>query len=192
MRFMGVGLSGGSAAPRADAAGCILLSLPPSGTCNRPTTGLPTPPPGARLAGETPRGSALAGREPFAFLALPASPPAASPSAEPFPAHPTPSPPTHASEGPPPRSTPATGLNPPAVLGPGVHPAAPRGSPRRGLTLGVLLLAQMPSACSCRRISQAKREGCSSFSWAILATTSGVAMRGLLPPMTLGSRAPVR
>lgn len=187
MRFMGVGLSLGSAAPRADAAGCIVLSLPPSGTGNRPTTGLPTPPPGAGLARETPRGSALAGREPFAFLSLPASPPAVSPSAEPFPAHPTPSPPTHPSEGPPPRSTPAGGAEPP-----GVCSAAPRGSPQRGLTLGVLSLAQMPSACSCRRISQAKREGCSSFSWAILATTSGVAMRGLLPPMALGSRAPVR
>lgn len=54
------------------------------------------------------------------------------------------------------------------------------------------MLAQTPSACSCRRISQAKRDGCSRFSWAIRATTSGVAVRGLLPPMALGSTAPVR
>lgn len=62
----------------------------------------------------------------------------------------------------------------------------------RALTLGVLSWVQSPSAQSWRWISQAKRAGHSPFSWAIRATTGGVARRGLLPPIPLGSKTPVR
>lgn len=88
--------------------------------------------------------------------------------------------------GTPTHQTPAMGSDPAWCL----TPAPPR-PPWPGLTLGVLSLAQTPSACSCCRISQAKSAGCSRFSCAIRATTSGVAVRGLLPPMALGSTAPV-
>lgn len=63
---------------------------------------------------------------------------------------------------------------------------------QRALTLGVLSWVQSPSAQSWRWISQAKRAGRSPFSWAIRATTGGVASRGLLPPIPLGSKTPVR
>lgn len=62
----------------------------------------------------------------------------------------------------------------------------------RALTLGVLSCVQSPSAQSWCWISQAKRAGHSPFSWAIRATTGGVARRGLLPPIPLGSKTPVR
>lgn len=62
----------------------------------------------------------------------------------------------------------------------------------RALTLGVLSWVQSPSAQSWRWISQAKRAGHSPLSWAIRATTGGVAKRGLLPPIPLGSKTPVR
>lgn len=68
----------------------------------------------------------------------------------------------------------------------------PQCGERGALTLGVLSWAQNPSAQSRRWISQAKRPGHSPFSWAIRATTRGVARRGLLPPTPLGSKTPVR
>lgn len=59
------------------------------------------------------------------------------------------------------------------------------------LTLGILSFVQTPSDSSLSRISHAKIDGHSLLYWAILPTTSGVATRGLLPPIALGLMEPV-
>lgn len=59
------------------------------------------------------------------------------------------------------------------------------------LTEGTLSLVQQPSDSNRSRISQANIEGHSRLYWAILATTSEVATRGLLPPIALGRIEPV-
>lgn len=59
------------------------------------------------------------------------------------------------------------------------------------LTLGMLSFVQMPSESSLSRISHAKMDGHSLLNWAILLTTSGVATRGLLPPIARGLIEPV-
>ncbi len=59
------------------------------------------------------------------------------------------------------------------------------------LTLGILSFVQAPSDSSLSRISHAKIDGHSLLYWAILPTTSGVATRGLLPPIALGLMEPV-
>ncbi len=61
----------------------------------------------------------------------------------------------------------------------------------KGLTLGILSFVQAPSDSSLSRISHAKIDGHSLLYWAILPTTSGVATRGLLPPIALGLMEPV-
>ena len=59
------------------------------------------------------------------------------------------------------------------------------------LTLGALSLSQRPSLTSRSLISQLKMPGLSFLYSSILFSTSGVATRGLLPPMTPGRILPV-
>ena len=59
------------------------------------------------------------------------------------------------------------------------------------LTLGALSLSHSPSLTSLSRISQLKMPGLSFLYSSILFSTSGVATRGLLPPMTPGRILPV-
>lgn len=59
------------------------------------------------------------------------------------------------------------------------------------LTLGTPSLSQTCSAISRSLISQANIDGHSRLNMAIFLTTSGVATRGLLPPMALGRTVPV-
>ena len=61
----------------------------------------------------------------------------------------------------------------------------------RLLTLGMLSLVQAPSDRSRSRISHAKIDGHSRLNCAIFVTTSGVATRGLLPPIARGRIEPV-
>lgn len=59
------------------------------------------------------------------------------------------------------------------------------------LTLGTLSFVHDPSDKSLSLISQANIDGHSRLNWAILATTSDVATRGLLPPIARGLIDPV-
>lgn len=59
------------------------------------------------------------------------------------------------------------------------------------LTLGILSWLHTLSDKSLSLISQANIEGHSRLYWAIFVTTSGVATRGLLPPMARGRIDPV-
>lgn len=58
-------------------------------------------------------------------------------------------------------------------------------------TLGALVLSQIPSLISRSLISHEKIPGLSRLYSSILASTSGVATRGLLPPITPGRMLPV-
>lgn len=58
-------------------------------------------------------------------------------------------------------------------------------------TLGALVRSQMPSLISRSLISHENIPGLSRLYSSILASTSGVATRGLLPPMTPGLMLPV-
>lgn len=58
-------------------------------------------------------------------------------------------------------------------------------------TDGTLSFVQAPSDSNRSRISQANIDGHSRLYWAILATTSDVATRGLLPPIARGRIEPV-
>ena len=59
------------------------------------------------------------------------------------------------------------------------------------LTLGMLSWLQSPSDRRRSRISQAKIDGHSRLYCAMRVTTSGVATRGLLPPIARGRMEPV-
>ena len=69
--------------------------------------------------------------------------------------------------------------------------APPRSTLEMLLTLGALSLSQRPSLTSLSLISQLKMPGLSFLYSSILFSTSGVATRGLLPPMTPGRILPV-
>ena len=69
--------------------------------------------------------------------------------------------------------------------------APPRSTLEMLLTLGALSLSQSPSLTSRSRISQLKMPGLSLLYSSILFSTSGVATRGLLPPITPGRILPV-
>jgi hypothetical protein len=67
----------------------------------------------------------------------------------------------------------------------------PRSNREIADTLGALLLSQIPSFIKRSLISHENMPGFSRLYSSILASTSGVATRGLLPPMTPGLMLPV-
>ena len=68
---------------------------------------------------------------------------------------------------------------------------APRSTREMEDTLGAVSLSQSPSLTSRSLISQLKMPGLSRLYSSILLSTSGVATRGLLPPITPGRMLPV-